>query len=264
MKRQTKKSLRILAFVMTMLMLVSSVSFATPAAISFSPAALTITTVKKTAASSASIVSPANNSISTSDSLLVSVKLTQPGTIRVTVFEECKAIPQNVSASAVTGSAVTPQALTVPAVTAAAVTDVTLPAVSVAEISGSAVTGPAVSPAAVSPVSVKYESIDTTSFDAIDFTSNSALETYVDRVIEAPVTYVSKENIGFYTKQISVKPGLYKVLVEVLDEEGNVTETVESLVAVKEKPAEVEAPVFEQKQSGAIKLLQNLLKSLFK
>ena len=113
--------------------------------------------------------------------------------------------------------------------------------------------------------SITYKSVDTTSFEAIDFVSNAALATYVDRVYVSPVTYKSTEKIGFYTKQISgVKPGLYKISVQVLNKDGKVTETTSRLIAVKAKPAVEDKVVFEQKQSGALKVIQNLLKSIFK
>jgi len=227
-----KKFTRIFALVMTLVLVMSSMAFATPSAITnpvLSEKLKALSTAEPVKVNTASIVSPANNTISTSDSLLVSVKLTQPGTVRVSIYEECE---EHVSIKT-TKAAVTTSAGAVETVN-------------------------------VTYAAVTYSSIDTTSFEAIDFTSNPALNTYVDRVFEAPVEYVSKENIGFYTKQLSVKPGMYKIVVEVLDEEGKTAETTESLVVVKEKPAEEETPVFEQKQSGAIKLLQNLLKSLFK
>jgi len=207
---------RIIAFVLTIVMLTCSVSFA--------------------ADPTASIVSPSANSITTSDSLLVSVKLNKPGTVRVTVYEEkIKVVEIKTTEAAVSGAAVTSTAVSKAA----------------AELATYA--------------AVSYKSVDTTSFEAIDFTSsNPALSTYVDRIYIDPETFTSTEKIAFYTKQLTgVKPGLYKVKVQVLDKKGKVTETVSSLIAVKEKPVE-EKVVFEQKQSGAIKVLQNLLKSIFK
>lgn len=221
---------RITAFVLTLVMLFCTVSFAADPA--------------------ASIVSPIANSVSTSDSILVSVKLNKACTVRVTVYEQkIKVVEEKISPAAVGTELVSGAA-----VSKAAIETVTAPAL--ATEAATAVT---------SYTSVTYKSVDTTSFEAIDLVSNPALETYVDRIYLSPVTYTSTEKIGFYTRQLTgVKPGLYKIKVQVLDEKGNVSETTSSLIAVKEKPAAEEKVVFEQKQSGAIKVLQNLLKSIFK
>ena len=232
---------RIIAFVLTIVMLACSFSFA--------------------ADPTASIVSPAANSVFASDSLLVSVKLNNPCTVRITVYEEkIKVVDVNATASAISGAAVT-----APAISAAAVT---APAISAAAITETAITVPAINgedAEFATYASVSYKSVDTTSFEAIDFVSNPALSTYVDKIYLNPVTYTSTEKIGFYTKQLTgVKPGLYKIKVQVLDEKGKVTETVSSLIAIKAKPVVDEKVVFEQKQTGAIKVLQNLLKSIFK
>lgn len=228
---------RIAAFVLTIVMLACSLSFAADPA--------------------ATIVSPAANSISTSDSILVSVKLNQPGTVRITVYEEKIKTVEVLTKAAVSG----------PAVTGPAIEETTDSAVETT-VTEAAVTAPAIKEKEEkfsTYASVVYKSVDTTSFEAIDFVSNPALATYVDRIYVNPVTYKSTENIGFYTKQLTgVKPGLYKVSVQVLDKNGKVTETTSSLIAVKEKPATEEKVVFEQKQTGALKILQNLLKSLFK
>lgn len=193
---------RITAFVLVLVLLCGSMSFA---------------------AQTASIVSPAENTISTSESLLVSVKLTKPCTARITVYEE------------------------------------KIKHVEILQ-TGSALDGTLATYAAVS-----YKSVDTADFEEADFTSNPALATYTDRVYISPVTYTNTENIGFYTKQIAdVTPGIYKIKVQVLDEEGKVEESSSSLVVVKEKPVAEEKQVFEQKPTGALKVIQNLLKSIFK
>ena len=213
---------RVIAFVLTIVTLACSVSFAADPA--------------------ATIVSPAPNSISTSDSLLVSVKLNQPCTVKITVYEE--------------------KIKNVEILTKREIID---PVSGI--VSGSAANN-YVSEDNVRITtysSITYKSVDTTSFEAIDFVSNAALATYVDRVYVSPVTYKSTEKIGFYTKQISgVKPGLYKISVQVLNKDGKVTETTSRLIAVKAKPAVEDKVVFEQKQSGALKVIQNLLKSIFK
>lgn len=240
---------RIVAFVLTIVMLMSSLAFAADPTVS--------------------IVSPTANSISTSDSLLISVKLNKPGTIKITIYEEMeKLVETKTSESAVSAAAISSAAVKKEEKEA----KLTGEAI-VALTTENAVTGPAITNAAITSkaieltteAAVSYKAIDTTSFEAIDFVSNPALDTYVDRIYLDPVTYTSTEKIGFYTKQLTgVKPGLYKIKVQVLDKKGNVTETVSSLIAIKAKPVVEEKVVFEQKQTGAIKVLQNLLKSLFK
>ena len=155
-------------------------------------------------AADVSIVSPASNSIVYTDSLLVSVKVTEPKTIRVTVYEKrVKAGDSSVAA----------------------------------DVSG-----------------VTSDNIAAYAADA----------KFSDVVISKAEDYTNTGEIGFYTKQISdVKPGLYKVVAQALDEKGNVVETVSSLIAIKAKPVE-EPVVFEQKQSAAVKLLQNILQAIFK
>ncbi len=195
---------RILAFALMLVMLAGAFAFAEP---------------DQTVVS---IVSPTANTVATSDKLLVSVKLTNPGKARITVYEQCI---KNVEILT-TGSAVEKNLATYAA--------------------------------------VSYTSVDTTSFEAIDLTSNAALSTYVSRLYAATEIYENKDKIGFYTKQLSdVNPGLYKVVAQALDEKGNVVETVSSLIAIKAKPVE-EPVVFEQKQSAAVKLLQNILQAIFK
>ena len=82
--------------------------------------------------------------------------------------------------------------------------------------------------------------------------------------------------IGFYTKQISVTPGLYKIKAETLEtvmdwpegatepvEKVIVTETTSSLVAVKKKPEE-KKQVFQNNSTGAVTFIRKILKGLFK
>ena len=170
-----------------------------------------------------SIVSPAANSITTSDSLLISVKLNQPGTVRVKVFEE-KIEKKSVVTSVVSGQAVTHEA-------------------------------------------ISYTSVNTSTFEAIDFTSNPALSTYADVSYQEPAEYTSKDTIGFYTKQLSdVKPGIYKVVVEDLNDKKEVVSSTSALTVVKTKPAATENKVFTNSatKTSALTILQNFLKSLFK
>ena len=168
-------------------------------------------------ADAASIVSPAANSIVYTDSLLVSVKVTELKTIRVSVYEE-KIDAQD-----------------------------------------------------------KQTSVDVSKFTEEDL--KTAAETkYTDVLLGEAALYTNTADIGFYTKQISVTPGLYKVKAETLEtvmewseaeqklvEKTLVTQTVSSLVAVKTKPAEEEkTQVFQDTSAGAVTFIRKILKGLFK
>jgi hypothetical protein len=195
-----KKFKRVIAFVLTMLMLATSFSFA----------------------ASAGIVSPQANTITTSDSLLVSVKLTEPGSVKISFIEKKLRHVDILS-------------------------------------TGSAIDGTYATYAAVS-----YQSVDTKDISSEDLMDNSNFNKYYDRYFAKTVTYTSEEKIGFYTRQFTnVKPGLYKIVVDTLGEGDKIVETTYSYIAVKEKD-ENQSQLFEQKQTGALKVLQNLLKSLFK
>lgn len=168
-------------------------------------------------ADAASIVSPAANSIVYTDSLLVSVKVTELKTIRVSVYEEK------------TGTAET------------------------------------------------LASVDVSKFTEEDL--KAAADTkYSEVLLGEAALYTNTADIGFYTKQIAVTPGLYKVKAETLEtvmewseeeqklvEKTLVSQTVSSLVAVKTKPAEEEkTQVFQDTATGAVTFIRKILKGLFK
>ena len=89
--------------------------------------------------------------------------------------------------------------------------------------------------------------------------------------------YTNTADIGFYTKQITVTPGLYKVKAETLEtvmewseeeqklvEKTLVSQTVSSLVAVKTKPEEEKTQVFQDSATGAVTFIRKILKNLFR
>lgn len=158
-----------------------------------------------TASFAASVVSPAANSIVYSDSLLVSVKVTDKSTIRVTVYEEKQ----------------------------------------------------------------KDSSGNLVSVDVADMTSSDIsgldLKKYTDSVFSAAATYTNTSDVGFYTKQLSsVKPGLYKVVVETMGENETVVSTISSLVAVKQKEEKQDQNIFQNQTTTALQFIQNLIKKVFK
>ena len=238
---------RIISFVLVMCMLAGSFCFA--------------------AAPKASIVSPAADTVVSGDSLLISVKVADKNSVKVTVFEEFETVtdattsqaslksvnPSNITEadlkaissdySAKLEAAKSPKAETseAPAATEAAVTESTSAAAVESENKADAAT-----PAATTPASTKKY-------------------VYTDKEYTSPASFTASGELGFFTKQLTgVKPGLYRVQVDVLDSDSKVTESIVNFVAVKEKPAESKVDIFETQQSGAMQFLSNLLKSIFK
>ena len=168
------------------------------------------------AADAAAIVSPAANSIVYTDSLLVSVKVTELKTIRVSVYAE----------KVVSGD--------------------------------------------------KLVNADVSKFTEADLKAAAGSAAYTDVLLGEAAEYTNTVEIGFYTKQISVTPGLYKIKAETLEtvmewpedatepvEKVIVTETKTSLVAVKKKPEE-KKQVFQNSSTGAVTFIRKILKGLFK
>ena len=168
-------------------------------------------------ADAAAIVSPAANSIVYTDSLLVSVKVTELKTVRVSVYAE-------------------------------------------RVTSGD-----------------KLVNADVSKFTEEDLQAAAADPKYTVVLLGDPALYTNTVEIGFYTKQIAVSPGLYKVKAETLEtvmewpeggtepvEKTIVTETKSSLVAVKVKPAEEKTEVFQNNSTGAVTFIRKILKGLFK
>ena len=168
-------------------------------------------------ANAAAIVSPAANSIVYTDSLLVSVKVTELKTIRVSVYAE-------------------------------------------RVVSGD-----------------KLVNADVSKFTEADLKAAAGSGKYTDVLLGEAATYTNTVEIGFYTKQIAVSPGLYKVKAETLEtvmewpegatepvEKIIVTETKSSLVAVKKKPVEEKPQVFQNNSTGAVTFIRKILKGLLK
>ena len=168
-------------------------------------------------ADAAAIVSPAANSIVYTDSLLVSVKVTELKTIRVSVYAE----------KVVSGD--------------------------------------------------KLVNADVSKFTEADLKAAAGSGKYTDVLLGEAATYTNTVEIGFYTKQIAVSPGLYKVKAETLEtvmewpegavepvEKTIVTETKSSLVAVKKKPTEEKTQVFQNNSTGAITFIRKILKGLLR
>ncbi|MDD4564460.1 MAG: hypothetical protein PHE79_03165 [Eubacteriales bacterium] len=151
---------------------------------------------------SVTLVNPASNSTVYSNNILLSVKLTQPKSIKVSVFEEKQMINGTLS------------------------------------------------------------SVNINALAASNGTVNKA--SFISQPIGIPANFTSSNNLSFYTKQINgLKPGLYRIRIDTLDNSGNKTHTSDSYVAVKEKTEETDANLFNSRQSGTVQFLQNLLKNIF-
>lgn len=184
-------------------------------------------------AGAVAIVSPASNTIVYSDSLLVSVKVTEPKTIRVTVYEE-KELSNEQYVS----------------VKVANLTEADLALIAI---------GPVPQVAGTTAVNT------TTAPSASVLSDGSAVKSYTSFILGESVNYTCTSQLGFCTKQINnITPGLYRIQVDTLDTAGAATETVNSLVAVKVKPVVETTSIFETPQTGALQFLQNLLKSIFR
>lgn len=168
-------------------------------------------------ADSMSIVSPSASSILYTDNLLVSVKVTEPKTIRVTVYEKKLKSGDN------------------------------------------------------------YVSADVGGITTDNLSEKIADSNLTDVVISEAEEYTNTGEIGFYTKQLSVKPGIFKVKAEVLETvmewpEGGgepketviVKETATSTVVIKEKPQETKKATLTTNSSGALTFIQRILKTIFK
>ncbi|MBQ2867172.1 MAG: hypothetical protein II983_02650 [Firmicutes bacterium] len=186
------------------------------------------------------IISPVVESVVNSDSLLVSIKITQPETIRVSVYEEKQMVGEelvSVDVSTVESAPAAPVEVT--------------PVAPAPVVDGTAATeAPAVAAAAAEPVNA---------------TASGVTASFVSQEVMAPETFTCTNTLSFYTKQINnVTPGLYKVKVDTINEAGEVLYSTETLVVVKGVASEAEkTDLFESNQSGISQFLQNLLKNIF-
>lgn len=80
-----------------------------------------------------------------------------------------------------------------------------------------------------------------------------------------PETLKVTGNLQFYNKQINdLNPGLYRIKVETLDSNGEVTSFSNTRVVMMPKDEMVSGnAIFQTQQPGALQWVQNLLKSIF-
>lgn len=184
-------------------------------------------------AGAAAIVSPVANTIVYSDSFLVSVKIAEPKTVRVSIYEQKELINEQLTSVNVVNMSTEDLAI-------------------IAQGPSPAITGEATA------TEVEVASVASLS-------TNIPVKNYISVALAEPATYTCTGALGFYTKQIdNVKPGLYKIEVQTLNAAGEATETTDSFVAVKVKPAAEKINIFETPQTGALQFLQTLLKNIFR
>lgn len=170
------------------------------------------------------IVSPAVDTVVNSDSLLISIKITKPETIKVSVFEEKQLFGEELKSVDVNNIE------TLEAATTATASSVTVDGAVTTSVTASGVTTKFVSEEIMAPET---------------FTTTNTLSFYTKQLND-------------------VTPGLYKVKVDTIDAEGKVLYSTENLVVVKGVANETEkTDLFETNQSGISQFLQNLLKSIF-
>ena len=184
-------------------------------------------------AGAAAIVSPAANTIVYSDSFLVSVKIAEPKTVRVTIYEQKELNNDQLFSVNVVNMSTEDLAL-------------------LAKGPAPVITGEAAATEAeVSAVA--------------QLSDGTVVKDYISVALTEAATYTCTGTLGFYTKQIdNVKPGLYKIEVETLNAAAEVTEVTNSFVAVKVKPVAEKVNIFETPQTGALQFLQTLLKNIFR
>ncbi len=238
-----KHRARIISFVLALCMLMSSTVFA--------------------AAPKASIVSPSADTVVSGDSLLISVKVADKNSVKVTVFEELETVTDAKTSKAALIS-VNPSLLTEADLKAissdySAKSD----ASSVKEKETPVSDNAAAESTSTAAVTEEKGESQTASPAAIPASTKKYV--YTDIEYTSPAGFTASGELGFFTKQLTgVKPGLYRVQVDVLDADGKTAESIVNFVAVKEKPAEAKTDIFETQQSGAMTFLSNLLKSIFK
>ncbi len=82
-------------------------------------------------------------------------------------------------------------------------------------------------------------------------------------VVSPAETFYSNGNLSFYTKELKgITPGIYKLRVTTLDENGR-TQYLQECYVVVRPPSEAKALSFQSEQSGVLSFLQSFLKNIF-
>ncbi len=203
------------------------------------------------------VVSPASNSIVSGDSILVSVKITEKQAIRVSILRQMEETrPAKYEAEVLEDGTIEEKEISPAVYTAYDASKLT--EADLAKIA-------------------EGKTKDENGKD-ITLSTGAAVKPLFGELVSDPVDYTNNSEIGFYTKKINeLKPGLYMIRIEVLEEAVNagsngnagrsVKETIDTYVAVKEKPKEENVTgggIFNTQKNSAWQLIQNILKSLFR
>ena len=185
---------------------------------------------------SASIISPSKNSIVYSDSLLVSVKVSDAENIRVTVYEK----KDSKQVEVINDKGIVEKKTQYFPVDVKDFTEDDIALISAGKL------------------------LDDNG-EAILLSTGAKIKRYTDFAIGESELFSNESGISFYTRQLSdIKPGLYRVKVELLDGEGLVKSVSSNIIAVKDKELAPQDDVLSDQQKGAVNVIQNLLKSIFK
>ena len=199
--------------------------------------ALLVILIFTSSVSAASIVSPADGSIAYSDSLLVSVKLSDQNKVRITVYkEQIGTLKEVVKENGLTA-------------TETVYSDADADKLTEDDIS-----------------LISAGNKTDANGEKILLSTGEEIPDYHDSVFAEAVEYTNATSgIGFYTKKLTnVGVGLYKVKVETFGSKNEITETTISYAAVKEKKEEKQGIFGGAVQSGALQFLQNFLRNLFR
>ena len=203
---------RIIAIVLSLIMLASVSAFA-----------------------AASIISPVRNSIVYSDSLLVSVKVSDAENVRISVYEKKDSKQVEVK----NDKGVTEKKTQYFPVDVKDFTEDDIALIAAGKL-----------------VDEKGE--------AVLLSTGEKVKRYTDFSYCEAETFKNETGISFYTRQIpDVTPGLYRIKIELLDSEGLVKSVSSNIVAVKDKELAPQDDVLSGQQN-AVTVIQNLIKYIFK
>ena len=183
---------------------------------------------------SAQIVSPSANNVIYSDSVLISVKVTEKETVKIEMLQVLEETAPETYLTATDGAITTVPAIYSPLSSAG---------VSSADLA-----------------KIADGTRQTEDGTPVLLSDGDQVGVYKDKSYMSPVDYTNEAEVGFYTKQVQdVTPGVYKVQVSCGEEQTS------TLVAVnKKKPAEQKTSIFTNQSSGTVKYIQTFLKSLFR
>lgn len=86
----------------------------------------------------------------------------------------------------------------------------------------------------------------------------------VKKMVGEEEKYAKSEKVGLYSKQLKdIKPGLYSIKVDVLDDEGQETSSYSKYFLVKSNADKVEPTIYQSQPSSKVLFFQSVFRSLF-